>query len=60
MTINPTPVLLMNHWVSAKLVSAFILLCKIYTLRKFLNFTSEKKFMKQRLLKARTVPITDK
>ena len=31
---NPIPLLLLNHRLSAKLAPAFILLCKILTLRK--------------------------
>ena len=35
---NPIPLLLLNHRLSAKLAPAFILLCKILTLRKIFEF----------------------
>ena len=36
--INPIPLLLLNRWVRAKLAPAFILLCKILTLRRIFEF----------------------
>ena len=41
---NPIPLLLLNRRVSAKLAPAFILLCKILTLRKIFEFYFRKFF----------------
>ena len=49
LTFNPIPLLLLNRWVSAKLVPAFILLCKILLLFWILLQT-KKIFIKQKLL----------
>ena len=48
---NSILLLLLNRRVSAKLAPAFILLCKILTLRKMFEFYFRKKnFIKQKLL----------
>ena len=47
LSVNPIPLLLLNHWVGIILAPAFILQCKILT--QILNFTSEKKIHKTKV-----------